>query len=860
MPLSVGTRVGPYEILGPAGSGGMGEVYKARDTRLDRTVAIKFSAVRFSARFDQEARAISALNHPHICTLHDVGPDYLVMELVEGETLARRIEKDRLPMASVLHFGAQIADALDAAHAKRIIHRDLKAANIMIAKSGVKVLDFGLAKSASRNSDATQAETVTASEVIVGTLPYMAPEQLAGKECDARADIFALGVVLYEMAAGKRPFGDANRAELIANIMRSHPPPLVDVPCQFARIVEQCLAKDPADRWQSAHDLAIELRWMEQASVAEPKPVSRKGVWAAWLTAASLLVMAFLFRSSYFGRASFVPATVEFPVPLPGDALSPSSRGNSFAISPDGGQLALRAVGQDGRDYLWVRPIASSNARLLPGTGGTENFFWAPDSLYLAFFSAGKLRKIDIRGGAAVEVCDVAGVFTGGGAWNSDGSILFTADSSAETWYRVSSHGGPVERLPAFPKGVDAFPRFLPDGRHFITSSRAAAPTSGVYLGLLGQSDIKLLVPNATNASYSRSAGTSESYLLFTREDLLMAQPFDLDHQRVSGESFVVASHAGKSSTSNNGVIVYKNIFGRRRLTWVDREGRLLASLPEVGDYRQMSLSPDESTLAVSRVDTAPNSNLWLMDLSRGATTRLTSDRASHWYPVWSPDGHRIAYGLWDTDKPNLHAVASSGSGPDEPLLPSLTTTNVSSWSADGRYLAYWVADPITQYDIWVLPIRDRGAPFLFLRTNYNELQPAFSPDERWIAYTSDESGRQEVYVRGFEGGPATTGARRVSIDGGSLPRWRRDGRELFYLSPTRKLMSVEFDGSTALVRGVPRALFQTNVMMADYLVGYDVAANGQRFLVSAPADEAESSLFTVIVNWNAAPGGNTGR
>jgi serine/threonine protein kinase len=837
----------------------MGEVYKARDTRLDRTVAIKFSAVQFSQRFDQEARAISALNHPHICTLHDVGPDYLVMELVEGETLAKLLQKGRLPLESVTHFGAQIADGLAAAHAKGIVHRDLKAANIMIARSGVKILDFGLAKSASRgNLNAAEAETVTATGVIVGTPAYMAPEQLAGKECDARADIFALGIVLYEMAAGKRPFGGANRAELAADIMRSQPPPLADVPRGFARIVEQCLAKDPADRWQSAHDLAIELRWMEQAKGAAPMPVSRKRVWAGWLIAATLLAVTVLLGRSYFGRALSAPATVEFTVPLPEDA-----HGRSFAISPDGKQLALRAVGHDGRDYLWIRPIASSNARLLPGTAGTGNFFWSPDSLHLAFFSAGKLRKIDIHGGPAVDLCDIAGVFTGGGGWNRDGWIIFTPDSSAENWYRISSQGGPAERIPAFPKGVQPFPRFLPDGQHYLISGRAALAASGLYLGSMGQSDVKLLVPNASNGSYTRAAGTSEGYLLFTRNDLLMAQPFDLDSQRVSGESFVVTSKAARGfSTSDNGVVGYRSALGRRRLSWVDRQGRPLSTLPEVGDYRQMSLSPDESTLAVSRIDTAPNSNLWLMDLSRGATTRLTSDQANHWYPVWSPDGRRIAYGLWDTDKPNLHVLPAAGSGPGEPLLPSSSTANVSAWSLDGRFLAYWLADSTTQYDIWVLPVQDSGAPFLFLQTNYNELQPAFSPDGRWIAYTSDESGRQEVYMRRFEGGPATTGARprRISMEGGSLPRWRRDGRELFFLSPSRKLMSVEFDGSTALVPGVPRVLFQTKIIMADYLVGYAVSASGQRFLVNAPAEEAESSLVTVIVNWNAAEGRNTGR
>jgi Tol biopolymer transport system component len=554
----------------------------------------------------------------------------------------------------------------------------------------------------------------------------------------------------------------------------------------------------------------------------------------------------------YFGRGSPSAATAEFTVSLPEDAVSPS-RGRVFALSPSGHDLVVRAVAQDGKDYLWLRPIDSSIAHRLPGTAGVSNFFWAPDSRNIAFFSVGKLRRIDTGGGPPMDLCEVASLFTGGGAWTMDGFIVFTPDTTADRWYRISSQGGPVEPLPAFPKAVDAFPYFLPDSRHFIASSRLVSSVSaGVYLASLDRSDMKLLVPGGFNGTLIRAYGSSEDYLLFMRDNLLMAQPFEFKRERVTREAFAVSTQTvGNFNGSEDGVLAFRTGtgLGLKRLTWVDRQGRPVASLPETGDYRQMALSPDESTVALSRVESVL-SDLWLMELSRGTITRLTSERANHWYPVWSPDGRQMVYSMWDVEKPNLHLRPSSGIGTDEPLLPSPATANASSWSSDGRFLAYWVGESKTQSDIWILPIHDGRPSFAFLRTEYNELQPVFSPDGKWIAYTSDESGRQEVYLRKFEGGPATAGAQRISVNGGSLPRWRRDGNELFYFAPDRKLMSVEFSGSPALVPGVPRPLFQTQAHLADFLVGYAVAANGQRFLLNTPAEGTESSLVTVIVNW----------
>jgi Tol biopolymer transport system component len=562
---------------------------------------------------------------------------------------------------------------------------------------------------------------------------------------------------------------------------------------------------------------------------------------------AAIILVSMLALSRFYSRRQHSDSPkVEFIVPLPEDATS-FFLGNSFAISPGGADLALQAVGRDGKLHLWVRPMGSSAARLLPGSAGTTQFFWSPDNRHLAFFSGGKLRKIDIQGGPAVDLCDVPGSIPVG-AWSHDGTIIFTSQST-DAWYRIPDQGGSVERMEAFPKGAPWGPHFLPDGRRFLIEVKNDKGAR-IYLGSLGRSEMKLLI-QGSGGFYTRAPGSSQGYILFERNGLVMAQQFDMDRDQVTGEPFaVVGKQVSAFTASENGVLAYRagTFEGQSRLVWMDRKGKRIETLPEGGDYRQMSLSPDESILAISRLD--DNSELWLMELSRSTITRLTSDRANHWYPVWSPDGQWIAYSLWDGAKPNLYTRAASGGGAAKPLLRSAAVTNVSSWSPDGRFLAYTVEDPKTQNDIWILPIHGDGQPFAFLRTEYNELQAGFSPDGHWIAYTSDESGRQEVYFRKFEGGPASAGLRRISIAGGSLPKWRRDGKELFYLSPDRKLMSVEIDRSSVLTPGLPRPLFQTKVQMADYLVGYAVAANGQRFLVNTPAEESESTPITVIVNW----------
>jgi serine/threonine protein kinase len=843
----------------------MGEVYKARDARLNRTVAVKVLPEALTGdderrkRLLREARTASALNHSNIVTIYDIvsedGRDSIVMEYVEGRTMEEAIGRKGLPLAEVLQYGIQISNAMAAAHAAGIIHRDLKPGNIMVTKSGVKVLDFGLAKFARTAMTMLEpTETLTAEQAIVGTLAYMAPEQLAGKPCDERTDIFALGLVLYQMAGGRRAFGGNSRAELIADIMRCEPPALENVPAQFAHVVAGCLAKDPEDRRQSAHDLAVELRWIQQAQAALPLTTTPQntapGGWrrherAGWLVAVIGLILA-------LGLSRFSPTrehpdspSVEFTVPLPED--STSFLRESFSVSPRGTELAWLALGRDGKVHLWVRPMGSSVARLLPDSAGTTQFFWSGDNRHLAFFSRGKLHKIDSQGGPASDLCDVPDSMAVG-AWGPDGNILF-ASMSSDAWYRVSDQGGAAERMEAFPKRAVGGPHFLPGSRRFliqVTTDKGPA----IFLGSLGRSEGKLLM-QGRGGFYSRAAGASANYILFERNGLVMGQQFDADREQLTGEPFALtAKQVSAFSASENGTLAYRadTSGAQSTLIWMDRKGQRIGTLPERGDYRQMSLSPDEAMLAISRMDY--NSSLWRVELARGTSTRLTSDPANHWYPVWSPDGQKIAYSLWDAAKPNLYTHEATGGGTDRPMLQATGLTHASSWSPDGRFLAYTMENLKTKDDVWILPVHGEGQPFALLRTEFNELQAAFSPDGHWIAYTSDESGRQEVYVRKFEGGPAFAGGRLISIGGGSLPKWRRDGKELFYLSPERKLMAVDIDTSSVLTAGLPQPLFQTKVHMADYLVSYAVAANGQQFLLNTPAEEMESSPITVIVNW----------
>jgi serine/threonine protein kinase len=873
--LAVGAQLGPYKIESSIGAGGMGEVFRARDTRLNRTVAIKIlpshldnNAAR--KRFEREARAVSALNHANICTLHDIGHqdgiDYLVMEYLEGETLAQKLQKGPLPLDQALRYGIEIAGALDQAHRNGVIHRDLKPANIMLTKTGAKVLDFGVAKVRvlEAATGLTQPTTLTEEGAILGTLQYMAPEQLEGKEADGRTDIFAFGAVLYEMVSGRRAFDGTSRADLIAGIIERAPPSLSTVrsssPSAFDRLIKTCLAKDPEDRWQNARDLKRELQWIEEglASPQAPPQTSGKRKHTPWMLVTALLGTALILSPLYFHQAPVEIPAVEFNVPLPDDAAS-FTMDLSMAVSPDGRYLALRAVARDGGDRLWLRRMDSSSVRPLPGTAGVISFFWSPDSRFIGFFSDGKLAKVDIQGGPPVVLS--GGPMPAEATWSRSGYILFKPQSrafvsSSESLYRISDQGGPLEVVTSQVNyELNGTLCFLPDDRRFLFSMRGRDGVASIYLQSLERKEPKLLIRDGSRGLYTRPRGSSQGYILFQRQMLLMAQPFDVDHELMTGEAFAVMpkelSYSQAFSASENGVLAYRAGSRESVLLWVNRHGERIAALPVKGDYRQMSLSPDETTLALTRFD-LPVSNVWLIELSRGTITRLTSDRANDWYPIWSPDGRRVVFSSTRDGSFDLYERDATGAGNDEALLRSAAPKSVSSWSRDGRFLAYSVADRRTQNDIWILPLFGNRKPFAFLQTEYNELHPVFSPDGHLVAYTSDESGRQEVYVRSFEGAPAGTGAKwRISTDGGSHPKWRADGKELFYLSPDRKLMSVEIRPGSGINFGLPQSLFQTHVRVRDVLVSYEVAANGQRFLLNTPVEETESAPVTVITNWN---------
>ncbi len=655
MAISPGTRLGPYDILGPIGSGGMGDVYRARDTRLDRTVAIKVLPERFAGRDDlrqrleREARAVSSLNHPHICTLFDIGHqdgiDYIVMEYLEGETLAARLARGPLPLDDVLRYGIQIAAALDRAHRQHITHRDLKPANIMLTKSGAKLLDFGLAKvqpSAPAVDDVTRTEALTTEGAIMGTFQYMAPEQLEGAAIDGRTDTFAFGAVLYEMATGRRAFEGKSQASLIAAILKHDPAPISAVasPHGLDRIIRACLEKDPGDRWQSMRDVLRELQWVGQPvpAVAEVKPARswERAVWASLtLVLAAVVALLFMLRTP---AATQDAGVVQFDIFPQEGQMGSLLGGNPLAISPDGKLLAYVAASHHGQQILWVRPLDSVAARALPETEGASYPFWSPDSRSLGFFARGKLRRIDIAGGAAQPLADVD--VPRGGAWSREGVILF-APLAQSKLLRVSASGAGLGMATELDASRQDFshrsPAFLPDGKHFLFGLRSANPEqSGVYAGSLDSNQSRRILKDALAAVFYSPDQNHSGYLLFLRGDTLHVQSFDSDSLRFSGEAVAMRERIGYSissgaifSISANGVLAYrgKNATFETQLAWVDRNGKRLANVGGSADYRQIALAPDERTLAVSRSDTDTGSDdIWMLDLVRGAAARFTSD------------------------------------------------------------------------------------------------------------------------------------------------------------------------------------------------------------------------------------------
>ena len=885
MSLAPGTRLGAYEIVALIGAGGMGEVYRARDTRLGRDVAIKVLPSQFAAdadlraRFEREARTVSSLDHPHICPLYDVGEHdgiaYLVMPHLEGETLEQRLRNGALPIDQALQYGIEIADALDKAHRKGIVHRDLKPGNIMLTKSGATLLDFGLAKArpaavaGNLSMLPTTPPNLTAQGMLLGTFQYMAPEQLEGGEADARSDIFAFGAVLYEMVTGKRAFEGKSQASLISAIMSSTPAPLSALqplsPPGLDRVVKKCLEKDPDERWQSAHDLEDELKWVAEGSAATAvapaasRAGHRSSARLAWATV-GVLSVALIAGALLWGRERWRATpdgadAIRFSATLPeGWVLARIQPGGGatapLAVSPDGRQLAFVGLGPDRTRKIWIRALDSLTAVPLTGTEGGSAPFWSPDSRSIGFFADGSLKKIDAAGGPAITLCAVTRHM--GGTWGTSGVIVF-ATAPPEPLQKVSASGGVPTPATRFGKGETQHwrPSFLPDGRHFLYRSNTVGEKGPFYVASIDSTDSTLVLQaDSSNAIYS------QGHLLFLLGTTLMAQPFDPERLVLSGEPTPVAEPIqtqspvpiGMFSASANGVLAYRT--GENSgtdLVWFDRAGKVLSKLGEPALYLDLELSPDGRRLAVGVMDAGPRgTDLWIFDIARNFRTRFTSDPAQELGARWTADGKDIAYYV---EGKGLFLKPSGGSGAERRLLEAAHNEYPDDWTADGRSLLFERDDAKTSWDLWVLPLESGAKPYPFIQAPLRQEYGRFSPDGRWVAYRSTESGREEIYVVPF---PGPGDKVQVSTNGGNFPRWRRDGKEIFYLRVDGMVVASAVDGSAAAFRaGVETPLFDGNtVMLGNW--PYDVTADGQRFVVNSRLDDAPVTPVTVVVNWAA--------
>jgi len=877
--LNPGTRLGPYEIQTLVGSGGMGEVYRARDTRLDRTVAVKVLKAslahdpEFRERFEREARVISQLNHPNICTLHDVGQegaiDFLVMEYVEGETLAARLARGQIPLDQAMAYGIQIAEALDRAHRQNIIHGDLKPGNVMLTKTGAKLLDFGLARqlpaAVPQVSDSmTGAFTMSASPVL-GTLPYLAPEQLEDKRPDARTDIFSLGAVLYESVTQERAFPGDSYAAVIAAIMRSQPPSMAVIrptPAALDRAVATCLAKDPDERWQNAGDLARELKWIAAGGSLGPvdAPESRRPPrLRLWIAAIAVLALSTLVLAITILRGRTPAATTVYrtSILLPEGLLFPGAGQlggiGRFALSPNGRRVVFVASDPEGNVRLWVRSLDSLTAMSLPGTDGAGSPFWSPDSSMVGFVAQGQLKTVDPSGGTPTTITPAFNVT---GSWSSANIILFTP-SPVSPLHAVPATGGtprPVTTLDASLGDVlhrNAF--FLPDGRHFLyvaVSARTGETTGAraVYVGSLDSSESgRLLIDHGSSVAFSKG------HLVFLRDNRLVAQPFDLDRFELTGDPKPITEQvelAGPSSTpfslTESGVLAYQPASGPgSQLVWLDREGRRLGTLGEPADYGDIVLSPDGRRAAVSVLDAAVNTrDIWVFDISRGVRTRVTFDPSDDVAAAWSPDSTRLVFASNRAGHFDLYRRAAAGIGNDELIFQDESEKYPTAWSPDGRSVLYWTfGSEGAQVRLLTLGAQSSTA---FVGPPANPAR--LSGDGRSAAYSSTESGRSEVYVVAF---PKPSEKWQLSNAGGSLPQWRGDGREVFYAGRDNRLMAVSLEvrGSELQV-GAPQALFDVRPVGPRSF--FDVMPDGQRFLVNSRRTDSLSSSITLLQNWTS--------
>jgi serine/threonine protein kinase/Tol biopolymer transport system component len=887
--LTNGSNVGPYQIVSPIGEGGMGHVYKAKDTRLNRTVAIKVLRASLAGkpdlqqRFEREAQTVAGLNHPHICVLFDIGEqngiDYLVMEYVDGETLADRLARGPLELSQTLRYAIEIADALDKAHRQGVVHRDLKPGNIMIAKSGAKLLDFGLAKLKqtqeglpTASAVRTEASALTVEGAILGTLQYISPEQLEGHEADARSDLFAFGATLYEMLTGSKPFQGKTQASVIGAILKDVPPPIQRLapltPPLLDHIVQRCLVKDPDERFQSANDMLAELRWLEshlsdvQPAAAATAAAPGKTAWAV----AGLFVIATIVLSGLYWRSMSRPASSGENPLLRISIVVPESMafdtGNPV-ISPDG-----RRVVSSVASALWVRALDSSSAQKLAGTDGAGTRFWSPDGKSVGFFADSKLKVVDIAGGTPQTIADNGGNQRGA-TWNKDGVILFAPGNQGLFSVKAAGGGKPVQvtKLNPAKQEIDhTWPDFLPDGRHFLYFSRTATSEGrGIYVGSLDSSETKFVLKSTVQAIFA-----PPGYLLFMRQGVLVAQRFDPNKLEVQGDPIPVTEGVRylasvgnfQASVSANGILAYRagGDVSQVQLTWFDRTGHNVGTVGAPGPYPNFALSPDARRIALDRTDLDTiQRDIWVMDIDRGAPSRLTFNPADDTSPRWSPDGKRIFFNSNREGLTNCFQRAADGSGEETPVRKSEGTLRAcNDISPDGKYLLFHSREANNSYDLWSVPVDGDEKPSPFLKTPYNEGQARFSPDGKWVAYASEESGRLEIYVRRFPSGEK----HQISTGGGSWPRWRHDGRELFYVgfdsgSGRFKVMGSALQTDPAFNAEVSHELFQLpNVGLgASGPIGlvdpFDVTPDGQRFLF-APSTLTPSEPVSLIVNWTA--------